>query len=77
MTSLRSAGSFSTSASLSSSSSCCELLLEPGDELAQVAVGACGVEVVAHRAPLLVASLCGPSSSFSRRPTSAASRWSL
>ena len=52
-------------------------LLELGNELAQVAVGARARR--GRRAPRAsaCASLCGPSSSFSRRPTSAASRWSL
>ena len=51
-------------------------LLELGHELAQVAVVARRLEVVVHLPPLR-ASLCGPSSSFSRRPAAAASRWSL
>ena len=51
-------------------------LLELGDELAQVAVAARRLEVVSDLAPLL-GELGRPSSSFTRRPTSAASRWSL
>ena len=53
ITSLRSAGSVSTSASFSSSSSARAALLELRHELAQVAVAARGLEVVADLAPLL------------------------
>ena len=53
-----------------------DALLELGDELPEIAVAACRLQVGRHRRHSC-ASLCGSSSSFSRRPTSAASRWSL
>ena len=60
-----------------------QLLLEPrdlglvvGDHLGELGVAARRVEVGA-RLPPACASLYGPSSSFRRRPTSSASRWSL
>ena len=52
-------------------------LLELGDELAQVAVAAGGVEVVAAPRATPARACTAASSSFSRRPASAASRWSL
>ena len=51
MTSFSSAGSFSTSASLSSSSSRCELRLELGGHPGELRVGARGVEVGARLTP--------------------------